>query len=61
MAWVLPEDVDRMLTVKEKTCNCSNGTWQKAFTYANLLDVNLWTYGNRYGDENKSYEEIENV
>ena len=49
MAWVEPEDVARMLSVKEKICNCNNGTYKQAFHYANQLDVNLFMFGNREG------------
>lgn len=47
MAWVEPEDVERMLSYKEKTCNCANGRYKQAFDYANELDVCLWETGNR--------------
>ncbi len=50
MAWILSEDVDRLLAVKQKTCNCNNGTFKNAFEYANLLDVNLWQTGDRHGN-----------
>ena len=59
MAWVEPEHVERLLKHKEKTCNCNNGTYQNAFTYANLLDVNLWMSGTRYGVPNPDYFEAE--
>lgn len=49
MAWAKPEHVDRLLAFREKTCNCNNGTYRNAFMLANLLDVNLWVYGNREG------------
>lgn len=44
-----PQDVDRMLKVREKVCNCNNGTYRFAFEYANQLDYNLFVYGNREG------------
>ena len=47
--WVEPQDVERMLLVREKVCNCNNGTYKNAFAYANLLDHNLWVYGRREG------------
>ena len=49
MIWVHEADVQKLLEVKEKTCNCNNGTWQKAFVPASELDVNLWKSGNREG------------
>lgn len=60
MEWVLPEDVDRLLAFKAKTCNCNNGTFRNAFEYANLLDVNLWENGDRYGKPENNYEEVPN-
>ena len=48
-AWVEPQDVERMLLVREKICNCANGTYKNAFVPANLLDRNLFVYGNREG------------
>lgn len=48
-AWINPEDVERMLKIKEKVCNCNNGTYKNAFHLANLLDHNLFVYGNREG------------
>jgi len=48
-SFVDPQDVSRMLTVKEKICNCNNGTYKLAFAYANQLDYNLFVYGNREG------------
>lgn len=50
MAWVNPEHVDRLLAVKEKTCNCNNGTYKNAFQLAHLLDVNLWSTGSRHAE-----------
>lgn len=47
--FVDPQDVERLLKVKEKVCNCNNGTWKLAFAYANLLDFNLFVYSNRDG------------
>lgn len=47
MAWVHPEDVPRLLNQEAKTCNCNNGTYKKAFEYANRLDVLLWETGSR--------------
>lgn len=50
MEWIEPSDVERLLLVREKTCNCNNGTFKNAFEYANLLDVNLWMTGDRHGN-----------
>ena len=47
--WVESQDVERMLLVREKVCNCANGTYKNAFVPANLLDHNLWRFGNREG------------
>lgn len=59
MAWVESSDVQRLLTVREKTCNCNNGTYKNAFTYANLMDVNLWMTGDRHGNGvEKTWNEI---
>lgn len=58
MAWVESDHIARLLSHKEKTCNCNNGSYQNAFVYASLLDVNLWTFGNRYGIENNPYKEM---
>lgn len=60
MAWVRPEHVPALLSKKEKTCNCNNGTYKNAFDYANLLDVNLWMFGDRHGSLQSDYREIEN-
>lgn len=49
MIWVEEEDVERLLSHKEKTCNCKNGTYRQAFVIASALDVNLWRTGNREG------------
>lgn len=48
-AWIHPEDVNRMLAVREKTCNCNNGNFRQAFEVANEIDHNLWVFGNREG------------
>lgn len=60
MAWVEPSHVPALLTVKEKTCNCNNGTYKLAFNYANLLDVNLWMTGTRHGEGHEiTWEEVD--
>lgn len=58
LAWVYPEDVDRMLTTKSKVCNCNNGTYKLAFEKASRLDVALWSSGDRHW-WNEEYKEIE--
>lgn len=50
MIWVEEQDVEKILAVKEKTCNCANGTYQNAFVLANEIDVNLHKCGNRHCD-----------
>ena len=47
--WAIPEDVDRLLAHREKSCNCGGGIKTNAFVLASQLDVNLWTTGNREG------------
>jgi hypothetical protein len=61
MAWVSPEHVPSLLSHKEKTCNCNNGTYRNAFVYAPLINVNLWMFGNREGSLLSDYREIENT
>lgn len=61
MAWVDREDVDRLLTVREKSCNCNNGTYKFAFEPCSLINVNLWMSGDRNGSPDADYQEIENV
>lgn len=58
MEWVLEEDVERLLAIRQKTCNCANGIFKQAFDYANLLDVNLWSFGDRHGSLQSDYREI---
>ena len=50
MIWADESDVEAILAVKEKTCNCNNGTYQSAFVLANQIDVNLHKCGNRHCD-----------
>lgn len=50
MYWVNEEDLNRILSVREKTCNCNNGTWQNAFVLANQIDYNLHLCGQRHCD-----------
>lgn len=47
--WVEPQDVARLLSHKEKTCNCNSGTYVNAFAYPTLVNANMWRYGNRDG------------
>jgi hypothetical protein len=62
MDWISPEHVAGLLAAKEKTCNCNNGTYQLAFQYANLIDVNVYMTGDRHGNGvEKTWEEVPNV
>ncbi len=47
LAFVSPEDVSRLLGIREKSCNCNNGTYKNAFQYATLTNVNIWYTGNQ--------------
>lgn len=57
MEWIEPEYIGRLLSHKEKSCNCNNGTYQNAFEYASLMDVNLYEFGDRYTPEGAPYKE----
>jgi hypothetical protein len=46
LAWVKRSDVPMLLTIKEKSCNCNNGTYKAAFQLATLTNVNIYTTGN---------------
>lgn len=46
LAWVKTEDLQRLLAVKEKSCNCNNGTYKNAFVLASLTNVNIYHTGN---------------
>jgi hypothetical protein len=59
MEWISPEYVDRLLAVRQKTCNCAGGTFKQAFELANYIDVNVWTYNRREGDVTMNYREVE--
>lgn len=61
MDWVDPEHVDRLLAVRQKTCNCANGTFKQAFEYANIIDVNVFMYNNRHGSLESNYREVESA
>ncbi len=50
MIWVDEQDVEKILAVREKTCNCNNGTFQQAYGLANSIDINLHKCGNRHCD-----------
>lgn len=50
MIWAEPQDVPALLGIREKTCNCNNGTYQNAVVLANQIDVNLHKCGNRTCD-----------
>lgn len=50
MIWADPQDVAVILAIREKTCNCNNGTYQQAIVLANQIDVNLHKCGNRHCD-----------
>lgn len=60
MEWIDPNHVAGLLAVREKTCNCSGGIKKQAFEYANLIDVNVWTFNNRNGGLASNYKEVEN-
>jgi len=60
MAWINNEDVQRLLSVREKSCNCNNGTFKNAFEYCSLVNVNLWMFDNREGSLESDYREVEN-
>lgn len=59
MAWVNPEHVSQLLSHREKTCNCNNGTYKNAFSIAPLVNVNLWSFGNREGSLQSDYREVD--
>lgn len=50
MIWVDEQDVEKILAIREKTCNCNNGTFNQAYVLANQIDVNLHTCGQRHCD-----------
>lgn len=45
--WIDEQDLEKVLAVKEKTCNCNNGTYINAFQLINQIDFNLYTCGDR--------------
>lgn len=46
LAWVYPEDVPTLLSIREKSCKCNNGTMKQAFQLATLVNVNIYHTGN---------------
>lgn len=60
LAWVTPEHLDRLLAVRQKTCNCGGGTFKQAFELANMIDVNVWTWNSRDMGIGADYREVEN-
>lgn len=50
MMWVDAQDAESILGIKEKSCNCNNGTYVNAYVLANPIDVNLHRCGNRHCD-----------
>lgn len=61
MAWVDRTDVPRLMTHREKTCNCAGGTYKNAFAPASLVNVNLWMFGNREGSLQSDYREVDDL
>jgi hypothetical protein len=59
MSWVKPEHVVQLLSHREKSCNCNNGTMKNAFIPASLVNVNLWSFGNREGSLLSDYREVD--
>lgn len=58
MAWVQEQDVARLLSFREKTCNCNNGTYKNAFQLAPMINVNVWNYNNRDMGVGADYTEV---
>lgn len=50
MYWIDEQDLNKILSIKEKTCNCNNGTYNFAFVLANQIDINLHKCGQRHCD-----------
>ena len=59
LAWVNPDHVQRLLAVRQKTCNCAGGITKQAFEYANMIDVNVFTYNNRDMKIDADYREVD--
>lgn len=47
LAWVEEQDVERLLLVRTKACNCGNGSSAQKFILASQLNVCLWETGTR--------------
>lgn len=47
LAWVNEEDVQKLLSIKEKSCNCGNGSSAQKFIPASEINVCLWETGTR--------------
>jgi len=55
MAWVRREHLEKILSMGTRGC-C--GGRRKRFHLASLINVNLWTYGERHKPEDATYKEI---
>lgn len=47
LAYVRPEDVDAILAIRDKSCNCGGGRFRAAFFYASQINVCVWETGER--------------
>jgi hypothetical protein len=47
LAYIRPENVDRILAVQEKSCNCGGGRYKPAFFHASQVNANIWETGER--------------
>lgn len=61
MEWIRPEHVPQLLAHRERSCKCAGGTYKNAFTYASLINTNLWSYNNREGSLQSDYREVDNI
>lgn len=61
MCWINREDVPRLLSHREKTCNCGGGTFKNAFVPASLINVNIWSFGVREGSLQSDYREVDDL
>lgn len=48
LIWVDEQDVDRLMSYRDKVCACKGGTYANAFALANQIDVNLHKCGSRH-------------
>jgi len=55
MTWVAKEDLDKILAIRTRAC-CGKDT--NRFHLATLINVNLWSYGERHKPEDATYKEI---